>query len=594
MSESKDFTQISFNEIKEDLKNFLKSQERFKDFNFEGANMSVMLDILAYNTQKQNFYNNMSISERFLDTAQTKNAVMSHAKELNYLPQSKRSAQATVEVRINAPDNPDFITIPKGTTFTSRDGSTVYEFVTDKAYTVTPSNGAYNTIIPILEGTVYTEFFEVKAQSQRYRMSNPDIDTSSMVVHVAGSRDDIVNGISDEFVLFDSLHGASPTSKAYYLQASEDDTYQIEFGRGVFGIEPEIGNYVKISYRVTNGKCANGAKTFSLKSPISGYSATVYTLAHAEGGADRESIESIRFFSPKALQVQDRAVTERDYEIILKRRFPEIQAVSAYGGEEATPPQYGRVMIAVDVKNAEGVSEALKDTYSTYLRDKTPLGIEPVILSPSFMFVQIDSSVQYNNKETSMSSAEIKKMVLETIKKHSDTALNNFNSTLRFSNLTSAIDKTHPSIMSNDTNVRAIIEAVPYEGRLLNTTMNFGNRIIREPVVMTNNYDINRNPGLISSTFTHRDRTCFIRDNGEGRLQIVTVTSGRISIINGNIGTIDYMKGVVSVKSFDVTSYVGQGITFYATTYSKDFKSPKDRILAIRDSDININVEWVN
>lgn len=594
MSDQKNFTRLSFTEVKEDLKSFLKSQDRFKDYNFDGSNMSVLLDVLAYNTFKQNIYNNMSISERFLDTAQTKNAVVSHAKELNYLPQSMRSAQARIELRLNASDSPDYVTLPKGTVFTSRDGSTVYEFVTDQAYTITPTDGSYRIEIPILEGKMVKEHFPVEKKSSQYRISNPNVDTSSITVKVSPSKEIAQEDAGDEYILMGSLHGASKDSKVFYLQPSENDTYQVEFGRNVFGIEPEIGEVVTIEYRITEGVCGNGAKQFSLKTPINGYGSSVITKSPAGGGACRENIESIRFFAPKALQIQDRAVTERDYELLLRQRFPEIQAVSAYGGEEASPPQYGRVIISVDVKNAEGVSNALKETYRNYLKDRTPLGIEPVIMSPLFMFASVNTTVYYDNRESSMSSAEVKERVQRAIKQYSDSTLNNFNSTIRHSKLTSVIDNTHPSIKSNMTTIRAVIEVVPYEGKFFNTYINFGNRIIKEPTVSVNNFDTNRVPGIVTSSFRHRNRTCFIRDNGEGKLQIVTVSNGIISTVDSDIGSIDYETGKVSIRSFAVQSYIGTGISFFATTYYTDFKAPKDRILAIRDSDINVNVEWVN
>lgn len=593
MSDNTDYTNLNFTEIKEDLKNFLKSQARFKDYDFEGSNMSVVLDILAYNTLHNNVYNNMVLSEMFMDSAQTKNAILSHAKELNYLPQSRRSAQATVRVRFTPAQKPSFITVPRNTVFTAKCGAKNYDFVASEATTITEVNGKYQADITILEGKVITEYFVVAAKNGRYRISNDSIDTSSIRLRVAKSQQAMDLGRFDEYLVLDSLHGATPDGKVFYLQPTENDCYQIEFGRGQFGYEPPVGSVIAVEYRVTMGSDANGAKDFVLRDMIENYPSVVTTVERAEGGSDRESLESIRFFAPKALQIQDRAVTERDYEILLKQKFPEIQAVSVYGGEEASPPQYGRVIIAVDVKNANGVSDALKEKYRTFLKDRTPLSIEPVVVNPKFMYVSVETTVTYDNRATELSEANIRQLVKSKILAHSVANLNNFRTTIRKSRLTRDIDNAHSSIASNDTLLRAVCEVVPFENKVLNSYINFGNRIIKEPVVNTNSYDSNRVPGIVSTAFVYRGRSCFIRDDGNGRLQIVTSSNGKVTVISADIGEINYETGLVRIKSFAVSGYSGSSIRLYGNTYSADFTSPKDRILAIREQDINITVKTV-
>jgi hypothetical protein len=392
MPDNISITELDFFAAKTALKNYLKGQTQFQDYDFDGSNMNVLLDVMSYNTYMNNFYTNMAYSEMFLDTAQTRQSAVSHAKELNYLPRSCISAAAKVQIDISPNDAPSFIIVPKGTKFNGRSGNNRYTFSTDRSYTVTQIDGLYCiTDVSIYEGKLITEYYTaISGTTQRFILNNTDVDTSSISVAVRASA--AAGAVSTEFTRKDSIFGVTATDPVFYIQPTDSDSYEITFGKGVFGKQPVVNNVIEVSYRISSKDAPNGIRTFTSEN-IAGYPVTITTIAKSEGGADRESLESIRFFAPKSIQIQDRAVTESDYEIILKNQFPEIQAISVYGGEELTPPRYGRVVVAVDVQNAEGVSENNKNAYYTYLKERCPIGIEPIVISPEFMFLNVDAKV---------------------------------------------------------------------------------------------------------------------------------------------------------------------------------------------------------
>ena len=361
--------QLDFDTVKENLKTYLKGQAQFKDYDFAGSNMSVLLDVLAYNTYYNNFYTNMTYAEMFLDSAQLRESVISHAKELNYLPASSRSSQAIVQVElVDMVETPTFVTIPKYARVSGKPatGNKVYTFLTDESYTIIPKDGRYCVNgVRVFEGKKVEEAFRVTGiPSQKFRITNSNVDTASIAMTVRESAE--IGAKSEEYVMRTSILGVKSKDKVFYIQPSGEDTYEIHFGQNAFGVMPPANSIVDITYRINNEDKPNGIDRF-ITQRIGGYKAQVTTIMPSEGGSAPEGIESIRFFAPKSIQIQDRAVTESDYEILLRNEFPEIQAVSVYGGEELNPPQYGRVVVAVDVYKAEGVSANNKAKFKSYL-----------------------------------------------------------------------------------------------------------------------------------------------------------------------------------------------------------------------------------
>lgn len=587
-------TKLDFDEIKADLKTYLKAQDRFKDYDFEGSNMSVLLDVLAYNAYQNNFYTNMAISEMFLDSAQLRDSVISHAKSLNYLPQSKSSSMAKINVTLTVPaPYPPYVVIPAKTKFSAKCGNNLYSFYNTDAVIINNVNNrfVYNNL-PVYEGTYVTEAYTVTSNTtQRYVLSNNNADISSIRVTVKDTASDASGTLYLPKV---SIIDVKATDPVYYVQPYFDDKYEVTFGQNVYGKSPVSGNVVLIEYRVTKGAEANGITSITAASTISGYAASVSLVSSSSGGTEAEDIESIKYFAPKSIQVQDRAVSKSDYEILLKNKFPEIQAVAVYGGEEKSPPQYGKVIVAVDTDNAYGVSVADKTKYYNYLKDRAALGIEPVIEAAKFMYLYVSSAVYYDINSTDYSPAAIKIMVADAISAYSTNNLSDFKKTFRYSNFVSAIDGIDSSIVSNDTYVLAAYAINPTLNVNNNYSLQFKNKLITDHPLTAGEVITTHQPAIKSSTFTYAgDSSAFIQDDGYGILKIISSTSNSFVYLNSNIGTVDYETGTVIIRNLNVSDYTGSDIRIYARTYIKDITPPSDRIITIRPGDVEINVYGV-
>jgi hypothetical protein len=314
----------------------------------------------------------------------------------------------------------------------------------------------------------------------------------------------------------------------------------------------------------------------------------------SSGGSDLETVESIKYFAPKSIQIQDRAITKSDYEIILKNKFPEIQAALAYGGEEKIPPQYGRVIVAVDTNNAYGLSSNDKNRYYNYLKDRTALGIEPIIEAAQFMYLYVTSNIYYNINTTDLSPSAIKDLVANGISTYSTNNLSDFKKPFRYSNFISSIDNSDTSILSNDTSVQAIIAINPTLNVNNTYSLEFKNQLIIDHPLTPTELVSTHKPAIKSSTFTYRGKaSAFIQDDGEGKLQILRTTSSGFVYLNRDIGTVDYTTGNVIIKSLNVSAYQGADLKLYARTLLSDITPPNNRIITIRPEDVLITVYGV-
>ena len=573
---------LDFAGTKEELKTFLKSQNRFKDFDFEGSNMNVLLDVLAYNSFYSNFYYNMAISEMFLDSASQRNSVLSHAKELNYLPMSRRSSTVKISLAITASTltggSSNFFTIPKNTAFIGRCGNKTYNFLTEKAHvasrSVTDSSLYTVSEVDVFEGRLITEVIS----SENTTLSNPNIDTRSIEL--------VVNG--DSYIYKTDIFGVGATDKVFYLQPENDGNYSIQFGQNKFGIQPTITDAITATYRITVGPDANGVTSLTT-APFGGASSIAVTLANVtSGGSLAEDIESIRTFAPKALQVQDRAVTKKDYETLLRARFSNIEAISVYGGDEVDPPQFGKVIISVDVTGTEGASDLEIATFKDYLSDKTPLTIEPVFLSAQFMHVQMSVGVSYDSNTTVKQPADIQAEVLAMILTYQNVNLNDFNKTLLQSNLASVIDSLDVSIRSTDIVSKPLVEYVPPLDIASSPSFDFGTAL-NKPYAFDTTSGFSSFVSAVESTqFVVDNTTVSIRDDGIGNLMLVTGQGNVPVVFNPTVGTVDYTTGIIKITNLKITSFSGNAIKITVTSLSKDITPPKDRIITIRPEDVTI------
>ena len=588
-------SELDFESIKEQFKDYLRSQTQFKDYNFEGSNMSVLLDVLAYNTFQNNFYTNMAINEMFLDSAVLRNSIVSHAKELNYLPRSRKSARAVVRVTINDSTVKDqSVTIPQYSAFTTNYLGQNFEFVTDKTYVArkTAPGTFIADNVEIFEGVMLTSFeregyFVDQDGILRVILSNENADVDSIGVFVDAEATEDEN----VFIRKNDIFGVGPVDKVFYVEPYYDGRYSIYFGNNVFGFQPQEFEDVRVRYRVTSGEESNGAFAFSLATTTPSSTTVVETIQTAAGGAERESLESIRYFAPKSLQIQERAITTNDYEILLKQQFPEIQAVSAYGGEDLDPPQFGKVAISVYLgEGREGLSTTLSSAYIEYLRDRSPLAIEPIFVESEFLYACLNIEVYFNPKITRKSAGEIETLVRNAIKDYVITNLDDFGTTLRVSKLSTTIDDVDISIRSNSIFANPYIEYSPQLNVSLSPSFKFFAKLIKPyPFKDSNGFD-DYKPSFKSSVFLYNNVQVFLQDDGLGKIQVVTYDISNPQIVKPEIGTVNYETGEINLVGFKTEGYAGSGIRIMVTTKKDDITAPSGRIFFINDTDVTINL----
>ena len=580
---------LDFNSLKNNFKDYLKAQNLFKDYDFEGSNLNVLLDILSYNTYMNAFYLNMIGNEMFLDSAQLRESVISRAKELNYVPRSFKSARANVEISVETNGTVATITIPKGTTFTSRVGSNSYTFSTDSAILISGSNSTFvSDEITIYEGQYVTDTFNVNYSdsTQRFVLSNPTIDTDSLTVLV------LENNGADvlTYLRANSLFDKQSNSQVYFIQGAENERYEILFGDGVIGRKPGDNAVVVCEYRATKGELPNGAMKFKADGAIGGFSnVTVTTITSAQQGSISESLESIKFNAPRYFTTQERAVTAEDYENLLKLYFPEINAVSVFGGEELDPPQFGKVYIAVDLKNVDGVPDIRKEQYYNFIKPRASLSIDPIFIDPDFMYLDVETTVRYNINLTALNTESIKDAVLNSIRNFNDTYIDDFNVKFRYSNLVTTIDDTDRSIISNDTTIRVIRTLIPELGFETDYTIDFQQALEDDFANLQTVHPSNYLSSVSSSPFVVGGKTVIIEDDGLGNLQLKTDENNQHTDVV-RIGSVDYGTGSLIISKLKIDSYTGEFIKIYARTKTKDILSELRTILSIRDQDVRITV----
>ena len=529
----------------------------------------------------------------FLDSAVLRNSIVSHAKELNYLPGSRKSAKAVVKVTItDSSAVGQTITLPQYSPFTSNYNGENFEFVTNVAYVAkkTAPNTFVAENVEIFEGQMLASFeregfFVDEDGILRVTLSNENADTDSIAVFVDAEATEDEN----VFARKNDIFGVGPADKVFYIEPYIDGRYTIYFGNNVFGFQPQEFEDVRVRYRITSGTEGNGAFAFSLATTFG--SAVVETIQNAAGGSERETMESIRYFAPKSLQIQERAVTTSDYEILLKQNFPEIQSVAAYGGEDLEPPQFGKVAISVYLgQGQESLSTTLSNTYIQFLKERSPLAIEPIFVTSEFLYGCTTVDVYYNPKLTRKSSGDIDTLVRNAVKLYSDTYLDDFNKTLRISKLASAIDATDISIVSTAISVMPYIEFSPNLNVSLNPSFKFVAKLIKPYPFDEEDGFTNYKPAIKSGVYSMNGSNVYLQDDGKGNMQVIADDIANPKVVKPKVGTVDYNTGEVNLVGFITDGFVGSGIKFMATTLNKDITTPNGRIFAIKDSDVTINL----
>jgi len=582
-------TELDFVGNRENLKNFLRSQDKFQDFDFDGANISVLLDLLSYNTTYLAYYLSMVVNESFMSSAIKRASVVSRAKEIGYVPRSRKSSRAVVTLQLFPGDSPTSITIPKGTQFnTSVDGKQ-YTFSTREVYIVPRStNGSYILRdVTIVEGEPLFMRYTVGTDpvGKFYPIPNSGVDTDELIVKIQVSSSDSRLSV---FKRYDDFNTLNPDSAVYFLQENFEEKTEIYFGDGVIGKALTPGNIIIIDYLISSGSAPNGANAFSLVERIAGYTGTKITVtSSASGGSEEESIDSIKFSAPLHYEAQNREITKNDYESIILRDYPSAQSVRVWGGEENDPPQYGRVFVSIKPKDGLVISEASKSyLVNTIISKRNTVGFETIIVDPEYIHLLVNSTIKYKSVTTSDSAAQIANTVISAIKEFADLELNQFQNSFRYSKFVKAIDSSHPAILNNLTSVRLRYRLFPSFLTASKYIVNFSN-------ALESSFTSIGKATLQSSKFILNGSECYFTDDGDGKVVVYKFVDNIATTIIENAGTIEYSTGRIVFNAF-LPSVFPDGVTDYIDLYVRpsnfDISSVRNQILLIEDDDISVSV----
>ena len=445
---------LDFDAIKTNLKTFLQSQTQFQDYDFEGSGLSILIDLLSYNTHYMAYLANMSTNELYLDSPDIRNNIVSLAKMLGYTPNSPRAPRASIDVVVNNGSGTS-ITMAKGTTFVSNVNGTSYQYLTNEDITTTPVDGVYTfSNVALYEGTLVKFKYTVDETDvdQKFVIPSANADTSTLKVVVQNSASDTT---SATYSLSSGYSGVSSTTQAYFIQETTDGKFEVYFGDGVTGQKLVNGNVVILEYVVTNKEVSNGANTFDLQGSVGGFTdVTITTNSNSQGGAEAEDNESVKFNAPLNFAAQDRAVTTTDYETLVKGIYPNALSVSAWGGEDDETPRYGIVKIAIKAASGSTLTDQTKLDIVNGLKKYNVASVKPEIVDPETTSILLTSNIKYDAKSTTKSATTLKSDVINTITTYNTGTLQKFDGVFRHSKLTGLIDNTDASILSNITTLK--------------------------------------------------------------------------------------------------------------------------------------------
>ena len=579
------FTNLDFDQIKTSIKDYLRANSTFTDFDFEGSNFSVLIDTLAYNTYITAFNSNMVVNESFLDSATVRENVVSLARNIGYVPRSRTAAKAQVSFNIPTTATPT-LTLRAGLVCIGSVDNTSYTFSTpdDISSNVVGGIASFNNI-DIYQGTFLTKQFVVDGSlDQRFILNNSFIDTSTISVYVKGIND---SGLGVEYFSVDNILEVNSTSRIYLLQEVQDEKYELLFGDGLIGKKLENNAVITVNYIVTDGEDGNGASSFSFAGSISPNSETgsvsVITNQSSQNGSDIESIDSVKYFAPRIYSSQYRAVTSRDYEAIIKKIYPDTESVAVIGGEELDPPEFGTVSISIKPKNGTFVSDFNKEQIKNKLKQYSISGINQKIIDLKILYVEIDSSIYYNYTQVSAVES-LKTKVINSLTEYSNSVdLNSFGGRFKYSKVLQIIDNTDIAITSNITKIKIRRDLKALINQFAQYELCFGNK-----------FHINSGGFNIKSTgfkISADSDTVYLTDvpNSDGKTGIISIvkplSDGTTRIVAKSAGTVDYVKGEIKLGTINIisTSKENNIIEIQAFPESND-------VLGLRDLYLNFSI----
>jgi len=611
------FSNLNFEQIKTSIKDYLKANSNFTDYDFEGSNLSTIIDTLAFNTYITSYNANMATNEVFIDGATLRENVVSLARNIGYVPRSRKSSIANISFNVDVSSGTSVsVTLKAGSVLTSRQTGTregtnfIFSIVEDITVPVDSTGNAYFNNIDVYEGSYIEQNFTVDEdlQNQKFILDNAGIDSSLISVKVRTAEGDTV---SEKYTLFNSLFKVGPTTRVFFIQETDGERYELLFGDGIFGKKLENNNYIETRYITGSGDITNSIENFSFigvlrdnnnASITSGISA-ITTNIPSYGGQDIEEVESVKKYAPLIYASQNRAVTSSDYEAILPQIYPETESVSAFGGEDLTPPSYGKVFISVKPFNGVFLSSAIKQNIQQELKQYSVAGIVPEIVDLKYLYVEADCDVYYNSNLAN-NSQSVQDIIINSIVRYSDSVeLNKFGARFKYSKFQKIIDDSNEAITSNITTItmRRDMEA------LLNTfaeyELCFGNRfyIKNHGHSAVNNgtiigYNIKSSGFIVSGI----NGTVYLGDQPNPGLETGTVFLFRLIspdepvVVRRNIGIIDYKKGEIRLNPINIISTsVNNGsplVQVSAVPYSNDVIGLQDLYIQLDTGNTNVKV----
>ena len=598
------FSNLDFDQIKTSIKDYLRSNSDFTDFDFEGTNFSVLIDTLAYNTYITAVKSNLVVNESFLDSATVRENVVSLARNIGYVPRSRTAAKATISFNIAHTDNPQppTVTLKAGLVCIGTGNNITYTFSIPDDITTTYSadSGGYAfNDIEVLQGTFLRKSFTVDGSlDQRFILDNPSIDTSTIMVHVRDSSD-----TSDKGILFskvDNILNIKPSSTTFLLQEVQDEKYELLFGDGIFGRKIENGKTIDVSYIITDGKDGNGPSVFSFAGTVEtvegsainlSQTPTISVVSGASNGGNIEPVDSIKYFAPRLYSSQYRAVTARDYEAIIQQIYPNTESVSVVGGEEIDPPQFGTVFITIKPQNGDFVSDFDKNSILSDLKNYSLTGINQKIVDLKILHIELDSSIYYNSSKVKDIDGLRTNIISGLTEYSKSTEINKFGGRFKYSKVLSVIDNIEDSITSNITKVRIRRNLNALIDQFAQYELCFGNQFN----VKSEGLNIKSTGFTISGVsatvyFTDTPNT----DKKTGIVSIVKkdLATGEKIVIVENAGIVDYIKGEINLTTINITSTerANNIIEVQAFPESNDIIGLQDLYLKFNIADSAINM----
>ena len=582
------FTNLDFADLRNQIKDYLRVNSDFADFDFEGSNFSTLIDLLAYNSYITAYNTNMAVNECFLDSATLRENVVSLARNIGYVPRSSRSAQAIVNFSVDLSTNDTkVVTLKAGQVAVGNQSGSNYIFSIPDDFVATTgdNNFAIFNNLRLYEGIYLQKQFKIdySKPNQRFILPNANIDTTSIRVKVSSTTNEI-------YTLYDNILKVDSTSKLFLIQEIEDEQYEILFGDGIIGKKPPAGGIVTVTYIVTNGKLGNGAKNFSFvgilkddtNSTVSTGISILTTVQKAEMGDNVEDISSIKYLAPRIYSSQYRAVTANDYTGIIPFVYPNVESVTAYGGEELEPPEYGKVFISIKPKNGSFLSQITKDDISRQLKQYSIAGIKPEIIDLKYLYIELDTSVYYNNNATS-DATELISSVTRTLTTYSNSAdINSFGGRFKYSKIVGLIDDSARGVTSNITRVKMRRDIVPELNTFATYELCYGNAFYDQP----NGY------GVRSSGFTVSgvDGILYLGDiptagTTVGKLVFFKLVNNLPLIVKNDAGTVDYLHGEINLDVVNIT-----GATLESGLIEVEAIPDSNDVIALKDLYLQLDV----